>query len=117
MVPVPSAGSATGDRGSRQGPAGGRYYASTAARDSDPEILPEGYPARSFDAEEAVALVASVFREVEGEHWDGRFYPLPTREDVRAYCRHNFIPPERAEEAEVPLWLTKRGVLVWARKR
>ncbi len=32
--------------------------------------------------------------------------------------RHATVtPPERAEEAEVPLWLTKRGVLVWARKR
>jgi len=95
---------------------GGRYYASTAARDSDPEILPEGYPPTSFDAEEAVSLVASVFHDAEGEHWDGRFYPLATRDEVRAYCRHNFIPPERAEEAEVPLWLTKRGVLVRARK-
>ena len=33
-----------------------------------------------------------------------------------AYCRHNFIPAERAEAAEIPLWLTKRGVLVRARK-
>jgi SAM-dependent methyltransferase len=94
----------------------GRYYASTAARDNDPEIMPEGYPASSFDAEEAVKVVGSVFESVEPERWDGRFFPLTTREEVRAYCRHNYIPAERAEAAELPLWLTKRGVLVRATK-
>jgi len=94
---------------------GGRYYASTAARDNDPEIIPEGYPPTTFDAEEAVAIVASVFGDVEAERWDGKFFPLSTRDEVRAYCRHNYIPPGRAEQAEVPLWLTKRGILVRAR--
>lgn len=96
--------------------AGGRYYASTAARDSDPEILPEGYPVTSFDAEEATAIVTKVFEDVQPERWDGTFFPLETREEVRAYCRHNLIPAERAETAELPLWLTKRGVLIRARK-
>jgi SAM-dependent methyltransferase len=96
---------------------GGRYYASTAARDNDPEICPEGYPRTSFDAEEAVSIVASVLQDVEGERWDGRFYPLTSRAEIRAYCRHSFIPAERAENVPVPLWLTKRGVLVRARKR
>ncbi len=96
--------------------AGGRYYASTGARDNDPEIMFEGYPPSSFDAEEAVAIVASVFEEVEPERWDGTFFPLETRDEVRAYCRHNYIPAERAEEADLPLWLTKRGVLVRATK-
>jgi SAM-dependent methyltransferase len=95
---------------------GGRYYASTAARDNDPELVPEGYPASSFDAEEAVSVAASVFERVEPERWDGKFFPLATREEVRAYCRHNYIPAQRAEAAGVPLWLTKRGVLVRARK-
>jgi SAM-dependent methyltransferase len=94
----------------------GRYCASTAARDNDPEIMFEGYPPSSFDAEEAVAIVASVFEEVEPERWDGTFFPLQTRDEVRAYCRHNYIPAERAEEADLPLWLTKRGVLVRATK-
>lgn len=95
---------------------GGRYFACTAARDNDPEIMPEGYPASSFDAEEAVSVVASVFEHVEAERWDGKFFPLSTRAEIRAYCRHNFIPLERAEQAEPPLWLTKRGVLVRAIK-
>jgi SAM-dependent methyltransferase len=95
---------------------GGRYYASTSARDNDPEIMVEGYPPTSFDAEEAVSIVASVFRSVDAERWDRRFFPLATRDEVRAYCRHHAIPPERAEDTEVPLWLTKRGVLVRATK-
>jgi SAM-dependent methyltransferase len=94
----------------------GRYYASTAARDNDPEIVPEGYPPSSFDAEDALAMVASVFHDVEAERWDGQFFPLSTRDEIRSYCRHNFIPVDRAEDAEIPLWLTKRGVLVRARK-
>jgi len=93
---------------------GGRYFASTAARNADPELIPEGYPRSSFDAEEAAAIVASVFGEVEAERWDGKFFPLRTRDEVRAYCRHNFIPAERVEHADLPLWLTKRGVLVRA---
>jgi SAM-dependent methyltransferase len=95
---------------------GGRYYACTAARNNDPEIMPEGYPPSTFDADEAAALVASVFLQVDAQHWDGSFFPLVSRDDVRAYCRHNFIPLHRAEEAELPLWLTKRGVLVRASK-
>jgi SAM-dependent methyltransferase len=93
---------------------GGRYFASTAARDNDPEIMPEGYPPSTFDAEEAVAIVASAFDEVAAERWDGKFFPLRTREEVRAYCRASYIPAERAEDVELPLWLTKRGVLVRA---
>ena len=95
---------------------GGRYYASTSARTNDPEIMFEGYPHSSFDAEEAVSIVASVFEHVESERWDAKFFPLRTRDEVRAYCRHNFIPADRAEDADLPLWLTKRGVLVRARK-
>ena len=95
---------------------GGHYYASTAARDNDPEIMWEGYPPSSFDAEEALRIVGSVFEEVEGGRWDDMLFPLTTRDEVRAYCRHNYIPAERAEEADLPLWLTKRGVLVRATK-
>jgi SAM-dependent methyltransferase len=93
---------------------GGRYFASTAARDNDPEIMVEGYPPSTFDAEEAAEIVASAFEEVQAERWDGKFFPLRTREEIRAYCRASYIPEERAETAEVPLWLTKRGVLVRA---
>jgi SAM-dependent methyltransferase len=95
---------------------GGRYYACTAARNNDPELLPEGYPPSTFDAEDAASIVGSVFENVTTERWDGFVFPLATRDDVRAYCRHNLIPAERGERAPVPLWLTKRGVLVRAVK-
>ena len=97
--------------------AGGRWYASTSARDSDAEIVPEGYPPSSFDAEEAASIVASVFDDVEPEPWDDRFFPMETRDEVRAYCRHSSIPTDRADHVDLPLWLTKRGVLVRATKR
>lgn len=95
---------------------GGRYYACCSARDNDPELMPEGYPPTSFDAEEAVGIVATIFPGADAERWDARFFPLDSREEVRAYCRHHYVPLARAEHAEVPLWLTKRGVLVRATK-
>ena len=79
-------------------------------------LMVEGYPATSFGAEEAVSIVASVFDEVEPERWDRAFLPLNTRGEVRAYCLHNFIPPQPAEEVDLPLWPTQGGVLVCARK-
>ena len=96
---------------------GGRYYASAAARNNDPEIMWEGYPPTTFDAEEAGAIVGSVFADAQLQRWDERFFPLQTRDEVRAYCRHHHIPAARAEAAELPLWLTKRGVLVCATKQ
>lgn len=95
---------------------GGRYFACTAARDTDRELIPEGYPPSTFDAEEAEAIVGSVFPVVETERWDGYFFPLSTREEVRAFCRHASIPIERAEAVSLPCWSRKRGVLVTATK-
>lgn len=95
---------------------GGRYFACTSARANDPELVVDGYPPCSFDAEEAVEIVGSVFPGAGGERWDDRFFALETREDVRDYCRHAGVDPARAEEVELPLWLTKRGVLVRAQR-
>ena len=93
---------------------GGRYVACTGARSSDPELVPEGYPPTSFDAEDAVDVVRQVFANVTADRWDGLRYSLERREEVEAYCRHHFVPAERAAEVEVPLGLTKRGVLLRA---
>ena len=95
---------------------GGRYYASTTARTNDPELMTEGYPPSSFDAEEAAGIVAAVFGNVSVERWDRPVVVLQTRAEVRAYCRSHHIPPVMAEDAVVPLWLTKRGALVRAIK-
>jgi len=96
---------------------GGRYFACTAARDSDPELVPEGYPPSTFDAEEAAEIVGQVFSDVDVQRWDERFFALESRDEVRAYCRHNYVPMDRAERASLPLWLTKRGALIRATKR
>ena len=92
----------------------GRYYACTSARTSDPELMWEGYPSSSFDAEDAVAIVQSAFPNLVEERWDAQLYALETREEVEAYCRSHFIASERAGQVEIPLRLTKRGVLIRA---
>ena len=91
---------------------GGRYFACTGARANDPELVPDGYPATTFDSEEAAEIVGAVFDHVEAEHWDGRYYSLDDRDELEAYCRHNMVDP--VPDVELPLWLTKRGVLVQA---
>ena len=93
-------------------PGGGRYYASTSARANDPELVPAGYPPSTFDAEEAAEIVAAVFDDVEPERWDAQYYSLDDADDLAAYCRHNMIDP--VPDVALPLWLTKRGVLVRA---
>jgi len=95
---------------------GGRYYACTSARANDPELAPEGYAPTTFDAEDALAIVRTVFSQAEAESWDDTFFPLETREDVRNYCRHHHLPLERADPVDLPLWLTKRGVMIRATK-
>jgi SAM-dependent methyltransferase len=93
---------------------GGLFAACTASRRNDPELT-DGYPSSPFDAEEAPAIVASVFDEVEVESWDGPFTVLPDREAVVQYCRSHFLPLEAADRVTPPVTLTKRGCLVWAR--
>ena len=91
---------------------GGRYYACTGARANDPELVPGGYGATTFDAEEAAEIVGEVFPDVEAQRWDGRYYSLDDRDELEAYCRHQMVDP--VPDVELPLWLTKRGVLLRA---
>lgn len=95
---------------------GGLFLASTKSRFSDPELVPHGYPATTFDAEEAPNIVASVFGTVEVERWDGPYNRLPDRAAVLAYARHHSLPATVADRVNTPLTLTKRGCLVWARR-
>ncbi|QWF78313.1 class I SAM-dependent methyltransferase [Amycolatopsis sp. CA-230715] len=95
---------------------GGTYYACTSSRRNDPELMPEGYPATTFDAEDAAEIVGTAFADVSVEHWNRAFFPIETREELRAYCRHHYVPADRAERPDLPLWLTKRGCLVRAVK-
>jgi SAM-dependent methyltransferase len=97
---------------------GGLFLAQTKARAQDPELVPDGYPPSTFDAEEAAETVASVFRPetVEVEPWDGPFMVLPDPAAVATYVRHSQLPAGTGEQLATPLTLTKRGCLVWARK-
>ncbi len=97
---------------------GGLFLAQTKARSQDPELVPDGYPPSTFDAEEAPQIVASVFGagRVEVEPWDGPFMVLPDPAAVATYVRHSQLPPGTGAELSTPLTLTKRGCLVRARK-
>ncbi len=102
---------------------GGTFVTCTTARNDSPELIAHlpPQPTSTFDAEEAALRVGSVFADAEVEHWDGPYVHLPTRPDVVAYLTARGIGDDVAAEiaavVDVPLDVTKRGVLVWARRR
>jgi SAM-dependent methyltransferase len=75
----------------------------------------------TFDAERAAELVAAVFDDVEIETWDGPFLELPTKAAGCDYLIGKGVEQTTAHagagEVKVPLLVTKRGALVFARKR
>jgi SAM-dependent methyltransferase len=101
-----------------------RLVVSAASRRNDPElaaVLPAWGRRSSFDAEDAPALVS---REFDIEHirsWDGPFLDLPDHRAVRLFLRGRGLSEvdsdARAREVRVPLTVTKRGSLIWARKK
>lgn len=92
---------------------GGLFVACTTSRRNDPELT-DGYDPTTFDAEEAPGIVASVFPDVEVESWDEPMTHLPDRDAVVRYCRSHLLPPEAVDRVTPPVWLTKRGCLVYA---
>ncbi len=94
---------------------GGVFVVCTSARNDAPELLPPT-ERTSFDAEEAPAIIASVFGEIEVEPWDDQLVEISDRDELRRYLVQHLADPALADEVEVPLRLTKRGCLVWARK-
>jgi SAM-dependent methyltransferase len=94
---------------------GGRFFACTRARTSDPELT-DGYPPTTFDAEEAPDLVAAVFGHdaIEVVSWDGPLLRLPDRDALRRYLRTHYLPASTADQLTTPLTVTKRGCLVIA---
>jgi SAM-dependent methyltransferase len=104
---------------------GGTFVAGTVARSDSPELAPFWRPTPgTFDAEDAAAVVASVFSAVATDAWDAPLVTLPDRDAVRDYLRARFVPPDEAgrladaiaERGPVPLPVTKRGALVLARR-
>jgi SAM-dependent methyltransferase len=101
---------------------GGLFAACTTARDDAPELHEWFDPPEpsTFDAEEAPEVVASVFGDVEVERWDAPLVHLPDADAVVDYLTGRGATAETAAtvaaEADLPLSITKRGVLVWAHR-
>lgn len=95
---------------------GGTFVACTSSRRNDPELV-DSYPATTFDAEEAADIVARVFGEVEVERWDDPLTVLPDRNALIAYARSHHLPAAVVDRVATPVTLTKRGCLVWAKRR
>ena len=97
---------------------GGLVAACAGNRNNDPELVPLGYPASTFDGEDAEGIVADVFgaENVEVERWDTPMVVLHDRDEVAAYARSHLLPPKVADAVETPLTLTKRGCLVLAKR-
>jgi SAM-dependent methyltransferase len=100
---------------------GGLLAVAAPSRHDSPELadaLPAGR--LTFDAEVAPALVAKLFSAVEVQPWDAPLLTLPTRAAVRDYLIGKGAAEARAQTAagatDVPLTITKRGALVFARK-
>jgi SAM-dependent methyltransferase len=74
----------------------------------------------TFDAELAPELLGDLFAEVDVERWDAPGLELPTKAAVRDYLIGKGVQPPvaeaRSKTVAVPLSVTKRGALAFARK-
>jgi SAM-dependent methyltransferase len=103
---------------------GGWFVACAPSRFNDPELegIVSGWGRPlAFDAENGADQTGAVF-EVRATHtWDRPLVHLPSHGAVEIYLRSRGMAPEAAASAArqvpVPLHLTKRGMIIWARKR
>jgi SAM-dependent methyltransferase len=95
---------------------GGWFVACAPSRRDAPELVTQHDPS-TFDAEDAEGLVGSSFEHVEAEWWDGPYVTLEDDAALDRYVRGHLLRPEQLRpDVRPPLTLTKRGVVVWARK-
>jgi SAM-dependent methyltransferase len=101
---------------------GGLVAVAAPSRHDSPELahaLPHG--PLTFDAELAPELLGGLFADVEVERWDAALLELPSRSALRDYLIGKGSDPQNAqltaEKTDVPLAVTKRGALLFARKR
>ena len=100
---------------------GGLISIAAPSRHDSPELahtlLKRPY---TFDAELAPDLLRELFEEPEVMRWDAPLIELPTARAVRDYLVGKQVTPDRAqavaEATELPLSVTKRGALLFARK-
>jgi SAM-dependent methyltransferase len=100
----------------------GLFVAAAPSRFNDPEladVLAYGQ-AETFDAENGPALVARHLDVIDIQRWDAPLVHLPDRAALALYLAGRGLSPERIDAAiariGTPLDLTKRGMLLWARK-
>jgi SAM-dependent methyltransferase len=100
---------------------GGLIAVSAPSRYDSPELahaLPKG--PLTFDAELAPGLLRELFKELEVVRWDAPLVELPTARAVRDYLVGKQVAPDQAQAVadatELPLSVTKRGALLFARK-
>jgi SAM-dependent methyltransferase len=100
---------------------GGLIAVSAPSRHDSPELahaLPK--TPLTFDAELAPGLLRELFEEPEVKRWDAPLIQLPTARAVRDYLVGKQVAPDRAQTVaaatELPLSVTKRGALLFARK-
>ncbi len=101
---------------------GGLIAVAAPSRHDSPELahaLPK--TPLTFDAELAPGLLRELFEEPEVKRWDAPLIELPTARAVRDYLVGKQVAPDRAQAVagatELPLSVTKRGALLFARKK
>jgi SAM-dependent methyltransferase len=106
---------------------GGLFAACAPARGSAPELapaLPSWGASSTFDAEDAPAIVGSVFGapgdRVEADRWDGPLRTLATAGEAVTILRCHGMTEDEARRGaaalDLPLTLTMRGCVVYATK-
>src|SRR3712207_7913627 len=100
---------------------GGLIAVAAPSRHDSPELahaLPK--TPLTFDAELTPGPLQEFFEEPEVERWDAPLIELPTARVVRDYLIGKQVAPDRARAVaaatELPLSVTKRGALLFARK-
>jgi SAM-dependent methyltransferase len=100
---------------------GGLLAVAAPSRDDSPELAGAlGRPALTFDAEIAADMLGELFAHVELLRWDAPMLTLPSTESIRDYLIGKGVDAERARAwasaSDIPLTVTKRGAVAYARK-
>jgi SAM-dependent methyltransferase len=101
----------------------GTFVACTSSRYNDPEfasVLPHWGEPFSFDAETAPEIISDHFTITEVITWDTPAVRLPDSAAVAQFLRGRGLSTDEASLQAgrwyVPLTVTKRGCLIWARR-
>ena len=101
---------------------GGYFAACAPSRYDDPELAEfmASVPLGTFDSDNGAELIGSVFEIIGKDSYDMPLYRFPTRNGLWNYLvsvgYEADLADDIARRVEIPLWLTKRGATIWARK-